>query len=163
MDKPKMRKKWRHINRRRSSQHKIIKNIVWELTFSLWGGFFFGRGCTVALQCCVSFCYTTKCISYTYTYIPHRLEPPPSPPSPFHVAAEHRAAEHRAELPVLHSCFPPALCFAHGTADTPIHISQSTLTPSSPLPHDCSPHLHLYSCPTNRFICTIFLDSTYVR
>ena len=25
---------------------------------------------TVSLQCCVSFCYTAKCISYTYTYSP---------------------------------------------------------------------------------------------
>ena len=28
----------------------------------------------VALQCCVSIYHTTKCISYTYTYIPSFLD-----------------------------------------------------------------------------------------
>ena len=39
----------------------------------------------IALQCCVSFCYITKWISYTYTYIP--ISPPPCvslPPSLSH-------------------------------------------------------------------------------
>ena len=30
-------------------------------------------------------------------------------------------------------------------------------------PHVCSLRLSHYSCPTNRFICTIFLDSTYMH
>ena len=29
--------------------------------------------------------------------------------------------------------------------------------------HVCSLHLHLYSCPANKFICTSFLDSTHVN
>ena len=33
---------------------------------------------------------------------------------------------------------------------------------STPCPSVHSLHLHLYSCPTNRFICTIFLDSIYM-
>ena len=32
-----------------------------------------------------------------------------------------------------------------------------------PCPHVHSLCLHLYSCPANRFICAIFLDSTYIR
>ena len=30
-------------------------------------------------------------------------------------------------------------------------------------PYICSLHLCLYFCPANRFICTIFLDSTYMH
>ena len=33
---------------------------------------------------------------------------------------------------------------------------------STPCPSVHSLHLQLYSCPTNRFICTIFLDSIYM-
>ena len=36
------------------------------------------------------------------------------------------------------------------------------LSPSSLCPCVHSLHLHLYSCPANMFICTIFLDSTYM-
>ena len=42
----------------------------------------------------------------------------------------------------------------------------SQFTPPSPspmCPQVCSLHLHLYSCPANRFIQTIFLDSTYMH
>lgn len=43
--------------------------------FLIWG--------TVALHCSVSFCSTTKWISYTYTYIPNTFDLPPLwPPSP---------------------------------------------------------------------------------
>ena len=37
------------------------------------------------------------------------------------------------------------------------------ILPFLPCPHVRSLHLHLYSCPANRFICTIFLDSTYLH
>ena len=36
----------------------------------------------ITLQCCVGFCYTTKWISYKYTYIPFLLSLPPTQPPP---------------------------------------------------------------------------------
>ena len=49
-----------------------------------------------------------------------------------------------------------------------VHIHQfqspSSSHPSScPSIHLCSPHLGLYSHPADRFICTIFLDPTYIH
>ena len=64
--------------------------------------------------------------------------------------------EHLAELPVLYSRFPLAIYFTH------VSVFMSDLLNSSypPLPalytHVHSLSLRFYSCPTNRFICTIF-------
>ena len=173
MDKPKMRKKWRHINRRRSSQHKIIDDIVWELIFSLREGSFLGGAvqllCIVVLVSaippstsairihCQFLLYHQVHQPYVHIYPLSFGTPSLSPTLPFQVTIEH-------ELSSL--CYTAAshqLCFTHGSASTSTHISQFFLTPSSPFPHDCSPHLHLCSCPTKRFICTIFLDSTYMH
>ena len=52
---------------------------------------------------------------------------------------------------------------------TVVHICQSqspssSLPPLPPLcPHVGSLHLHIYSCPPDRFISTIFLDSIYMH
>ena len=63
-----------------------------------------------------------------------------------------------------------SLCFIAGShylsvSHMVVYICQSQSPSSShpPLPPRPSPHirsLRLYSCPANRFICTIFLDST---
>ena len=47
----------------------------------------------------------------------------------------------------------------------PIHHTTTTPTTTFPLwcPYVCSLHLCHNLCPANRFICTIFLSSTYMR
>ena len=86
-----------------------------------------------------------------------------------------------------YSRFPLAVYFTHGTVYMPTPVSQFVPTslfytwnciyanpslpicpnlPSSPCACQC-PHIHslclcFYSCPGNRFICIIFLNSTYV-
>ena len=61
----------------------------------------------IALQWCVSFCFITKWISHTYTYVPTSppscVSPPPTLPIPLLQAV----TKHRADLPVLIS-----LCYA---------------------------------------------------
>ena len=43
------------------------------------------------------------------------------------------------------------------------YVSPNSSHPPQPHPHISSLHLCLYSCRTNRFICTTFLDSTYIN
>ena len=55
--------------------------------------------------------------------------------------------------------FPPALCFTHGS----VYMSALLTSSHLPLPTLC-PQVHslrlcLYSCPANRLISTMFLDS----
>ena len=56
-----------------------------------------------------------------------------------------------------HSSFPLAIYLTHGSVHMSMRFSQ--FVPPSPWPQVCSLCLHLYSCPANRFIGTIFLDS----
>ena len=64
---------------------------------------------------------------------------------------------------MLYCKFPQAIYYTRGSVYVSIPISQFILLPLSlPGIHVCSLHQHLYSCPTKRFICPIFLDSTYM-
>ena len=81
----------------------------------------------IALKCCVSFCYTTKWISYMHAYIPSVLDLPPTP-----IASLWVITEQQAKLLVPHSGFPLALYFKHGGVDISMLLSQ--LVPASPSP-----------------------------
>ena len=69
--------------------------------------------------------------------------------------------EHQIELPASYSKFPLAICFTNG-----MYMFQCcSFNSSHPfLPRPCPPvsslSQHLCCCPANRFINTIFLDST---
>ena len=85
---------------------------------------------------------------------------PLEPLSPYPIPPLQVTTEHQALLPVLYGSFPLAVCFPHGAY---VGQSYSPNSSHSLLPLLCPqvfsfPHLHLYSCPANRFISTIFLD-----
>ena len=84
-------------------------------------------------------------------HIPLPLGLPHTPPSPLCVITEHWA-----ELPVLHSGFPLAIRFTHGSVYMSSLISQF-------IPHSPSPNMStLWSCPGTRFLRTAVLDSTHM-
>ena len=69
----------------------------------------------------------------------------------------------QAELPVLHSSFPLAICFTCDYISQCYSFNLSHPLLSPPCPQVLSLCLHLYSCPANRFIvCTIFPDCWYI-
>ena len=114
----------------------------------------------ISFQWCIRFCCTTSWISHIYniyTYIPSLLRfPPTSTPHP-------TVLEHRVELPVLHSDIPLALLHM-----VMYMLQCYSLDLSHPLPsllclQVCPLCLCLYSCPVNRFISTIFLDSMHAH
>ena len=107
----------------------------------------------IALQWCVSFCFITKWISYTYTYIPISLPSCISLPLTLPIPPP-RWSQSTAGLPVLCGCFPLAIYFTFGSVY--ISMSLSHFVPAYPSP---SPYpqvhslvgLHLYSSFARRF------------
>ena len=72
--------------------------------------------------------------------------------------------EHWAEFPVLliYICLWLAIYFALDAIYMSTLLSQRVpSSTSSAVPHVHSLHLHLYSCPANRFIVPFFLDSIH--
>ena len=87
--------------------------------------FFFFSWKIIALHCCLCFCDTTVWVSHKNTRVSSLWT---SLPPPAHLSC-HRTP---AELPVLYSNFPLAICFTYGN----VHISMllSQLITPSPLP-----------------------------
>ena len=76
--------------------------------------------------------------------------------------------EHLIEFPVLYSRFSLTIYLTHSQSIAYVYICQSQFPSSSHHPsplgiHVCSLHLYVYFCFTNRLICTIFLDSTFMQ
>ena len=95
---------------------------------------------------------------YVYSY---RL--PFEPPSHASVPPLYIITGPQTELPLLHTSFPLAICFTHGSVYMSIPISQFISSCPSTLVYTSVLYiLRLSSCPANRCICTTFLDSTYV-
>ena len=90
-------------------------------------------------------------ISCKYTYVPSLLRLPLTPLPPL---CRHRAA---GWTPCVPQQPPLAGCFTHGGVHVPMLLSQFVHPLPLPLrPQVHSLHLHLCSCPANRFIGTIF-------
>ena len=110
----------------------------------------------IAFWCFVSFCCTMKWMGYMYTYIRSLLSLlPPLPP------VHEVITGHGAELLVIDSSLPPAVCFTRSDCVSvllSIFVSPSPLhSPTRhPYPQVPSLCLCLYSCPENRFISAIF-------
>ena len=114
---------------------------------------------------CVSFCFITKWISYTHTYIP--ISPPSCvslPPSLPHPSRWSQITKLMSQSPIaeLCSCFPLAICFTFGSVYISMPLSHfiPAYPSHSPCPQVHSLHLRLYSCPAPRFI-RIFSFSSF--
>ena len=135
--------------------------------------FFFSINTTLSLFLflfflCVSFCFITKWISYTYTHVPisppSRISLPPALPIP----PPQAVTKHRADLPVLWGCFPLAISFTFGSVYMSMPLSHPVTSHLSPSPYPQVPSLVglcLYSRLATRFFMTFFffsLDSIYM-
>ena len=85
----------------------------------------------IVLQYCVSFCCMKS--SYVHAYIPSLLNTPPR-----QIPAIQLITEHQAELSVLCSSFPLAVCLTHGC----VYISNSFPVPAT-LPFPCYTHVSI--------------------
>ena len=111
----------------------------------------------IALQCRVCFCCATW-ISQRYPCVPSLWEFPPIPPaslpSRFLLSPELLCCtEASCQLSDLHTVVSMFQCYS---------LSSSRPLPALLHPQVCSACPHLHPCPTNRFISTTFLDSTYM-
>ena len=104
----------------------------------------------ITLQCCVSFCHAAKWISYTYTMS-----------TLVWISFPLRSLQN-FEFPVLYNRFSLLPYFIQSSVYMSTPISQF-IPPLFPAwySYTCTLQLCLYFCFANKFIYTIFLDSTY--
>ena len=120
----------------------VLSYQFFKSVFFVWFCFMFLFGClflffywhVLALQCCVSFCYTEESISYMYTCIPCHLVLPPSP-APLHLAPLSSHLGHNRALSLASCALQeiPTSCVTHGVVDMSIPIFQLA-SPSPSLP-----------------------------
>lgn len=114
----------------------------------------------IALSCCVRFCIS---INQPCVYMSsHPLKPPRTPHPTARLSA---VTERQAELPVLDSSLPPAICSTHGNVYVSVLFSQFIPLSFLPrlYPQVCSVCLCLYSWPANCFISTIISSMLHIN
>ena len=137
---------------------------VWDGWHMFTCGWFMSVYCknhhNITLQHCSGFCHTLTWISHGFTFVPH-LEPrshvPPHPIPQDHPSAPALSPlSHLSNLDwrsVSHMIIYMFQCYC-------LKSAHPCLLPQSP--KDCSIHLCLFFCLTNRVIITIFLNSIYM-
>ena len=104
----------------------------------------------IALQCYITLCCTTKWIGCMCPCIPSLLDL--LPPTLSHSS---RSSQHRAELLVLYTRFPLAICFRHGSVQFSRSVVSDSLRPHElqharpPCPSP-TPGVHSNSRPSSR-------------
>ena len=122
----------------------FLKHLYWSIIASQW---------------CVSFCFITKWIIYTYTYVPISFPSCVSLPPALPIPPLQAVTKHREDLPVLCGCFPLASYFMFGSVCMSMPLSHFVPAYPSPSPY---PQVHslvglcLYSHLAPRFFMTIF-------
>ena len=135
-------------------------NAIWlwfpPRTFILFSFFKHIYWSIIALQWCVSFCFITKWISYTYTYIP--ISPPSWVSFPRSLSHHSRWSQSTQLISLCYVAVPLAIYFMFGSVYMSMPLSH--FVPAYPSHSLCpqihSLHLRLYSCPAPRFFRTIF-------
>ena len=110
----------------------------------------------ITLQYCAGFCHISTWISHRHMHVPSLLNlcPTPSHTSRFSQSPGLNSLSHRTNfhwLSILHMVIDMFPCYSLKSSHPP------------PLrPQVCSLCPHLYCCPANRLISTIFLHSIYI-
>ena len=121
-----------------------IKLYVCGVFFCFFSLFF--NWSIIALQCRVSFCCSTKYISYMYTYIPSLLDLPPAAPRPHRTHLGHHRALSWApcaiqQVPTSHLFYTWSCIYVH--PNLPVHPTPASPTTVSTRPLSTSASLFL--------------------